>query len=233
MVWIGATVICQQASARWPPAGRRVAGAVEGGHGAFPIGGGNGATVGYVLGPSADHEIGDRVIAANPGVSTRHLVFRVNTQENNIWTVSSHGGPVGVQNAIDPATDPYNAYLSLFSGDSSDPPVASALARALAMKQSALDNAIGELAALRSKLGTSDRQRLDMHTQALRDIERTLQSSATSAACAPVPLSMPKLDLYADANHELLGQLFFKISAWAFACDHHARSQLQLEREYQ
>jgi hypothetical protein len=190
------------------------------GTGAFPIGGGNGATVGYVLGPSADHEIGDRVIKENPGVSTRHLVFRVNTKENNIWSVSSHGGPVGQQNAIDPATDPYNAYASLFAGDAKDPAAVAALAKAMAMKQSALDNALSELTSLRAKLGKSDQQRLDMHAQALRDIERTLQATTNSAACSPVPLATPKVDLYDDANHEVLGQLFFKISAWAFACDH-------------
>jgi Protein of unknown function (DUF1552) len=190
------------------------------GTGAFPIGGGNGATVGYVLGPSADHEIGDRVLQANPGVSTRHLVFRVNTEENNIWSVSSHGGPVGQQNAIDPATDPYNAYTSLFAGDSKDPAVVTALAKTMLMKQSALDNAIGEIATLRAKLGTDDQQRLDMHTQALRDIERTLQSTNSTPACSPVPLPTPAVALYDDANHEVLGQLFFKISAWAFACDH-------------
>jgi len=190
------------------------------GTGAFPIGGGNGATVGYVLGPSADHEIGDRVIKAEPGVSTRHLVFRVNTKENNIWSVSSHGGPVGQQNAIDPATDPYNAYASIFAGDSQDPAAVAALAKAMAMKQSALDNALSELTNLRAKLGRSDQQRLDMHAQALRDIERTLQSTTNTAACSPIPLATPKVDLYDDANHEVLGQLFFKISAWAFACDH-------------
>ena len=189
------------------------------GTGAFPIGGGNGTTVGYVLGPSADHEIGDRVLKDNPGVTTRNLVFRVNTKENNIWSVSSHAGPVGTQNAVDPETDPYNAYATLFAGDSKDPSVVQALAKRMAMKQSALDNAIGEIASLRAKLGTDDQQRLDQHTQALRDIERTLQST-TSAACNPTPLALPQLDLYDDTNHVALGSLFFQISAWAFACDH-------------
>jgi hypothetical protein len=190
------------------------------GTGAFPIGGGNGTTVGYVLGPSADHEIGDRVLQANPGVSTRHLDFRVNTQENNIWSVSSHAGPVGVQNAVDPETDPYNAYASLFAGDTKDPTALAALAKRMAMKQSALDNAIGEISALRAKLGAADQQRLDMHTQALRDIERTLQASDSGVACAPMPFATPAPDTMNDANHEALGQLFFKVSAWAFACDH-------------
>ena len=86
----------------------------QSGVGAFPIGGAD-TTIGYVLGPSADHEIGDRVIKDNPGVSTRNLVFRVNTRENNIWNVSSHAGPIGRQNPVNPETDPYNAYASLFS----------------------------------------------------------------------------------------------------------------------
>ena len=189
------------------------------GAGAFPLGGAD-QTIGYVLGPSADHEIGERVIKANPGVSTRHLVFRVNAKENTIWNVSSHAGPIGQQAPVSPETDPYNAYMSLFAGDSKDPAIMKALAKRLAMKQSALDNAIGELGSLRAKLGTSDQQRLDQHTQALRDIERSLTGTSSGDACAPMPLAAPKINVYDDANHVQLGQLFFKVSAWAFACDH-------------
>ena len=189
------------------------------GAGAFPIGGAS-TTIGYVLGPSADHEIGDRVLQQNPGVAQRHLVFRVNTRENNIWDVSSHAGPVGQQNPVNPETDPYNAYTSLFAGDTKDPTVAAALAKGLAMKQSALDNAIGEISSLRAKLGTADQQRLDQHTQALRDIERNLMTTNTSSACNPTPFATPAIDVFDDTNHVELGQLFFKASAWAFACDH-------------
>lgn len=189
------------------------------GAGAFPLGGVD-RTIGYVLGPSVDREIGDRVLKDNPGVAARHLVFRVNTKENNIWNVSSHAGPVGQQNPVNPETDPYNAYTSLFSGDSKDPAVLSALTKRMAMKQSALDNAIGEIATLKTKLGKGDQQRLDAHTEALRDIERTLQSSTGGMACNPMPFATPKLNLYDDVNHIELGQLFFKASVWAFACDH-------------
>jgi hypothetical protein len=188
------------------------------GAGAFPIGGAD-QSIGYVLGPSADHEIGDRVLKDNPGVSTRHLAFRVNTRENNIWNVSSHAGPAGQQSPINPETDPYNAYTSLFSNESKDPAVISALAKRIAMKQSALDNAIGEISSLRAKLGVADQQRLDQHTQALRDIERTLSGTNGGIACAPMPFASPKLDVFDDENHVELGQLFFKVSAWAFACD--------------
>ncbi len=188
------------------------------GAGAFPLGGAD-QTIGYVLGPSADHEIGDRVLKANPGVSTRHLVFRVNSKENNIWNVSSHAGPIGQQAPVSPETDPYNAYMSLFAGDSKDPAVMAALVKRIAMKQSALDNAIGEIGSLRAKLGKADQQRLDQHTEALRDVERTL-TSTTSSSCNPIPFATPKLNVYDDTNHIALGQLFFKASVWAFACDH-------------
>ena len=187
------------------------------GAGAFPIGGA-GQTIGYVLGPSADHELGARVLADNPGVSTRHLVYRVNTRENNIWDVSSHAGPAGQQSPVNPETDPYNAYTSLFANDSKDPAVLSALAKRVAMKQSALDNAIGEISSLRAKLGVADQQRLEQHTQALRDIERTL-NGINAVACAPMPFAAPKLNVFEDEEHVELGQLFFKVSAWAFACD--------------
>jgi hypothetical protein len=121
---------------------------------------------------------------------------------------------------VNPETDPYNAYASLFSGDSKDPAALAALSKRIAMKQSALDNAIGELSTLRGKLGTADQQRLDQHTQALRDIERALSSATSGGACSPVPFATPKLNVFDDNNHVELGQLFFKVSAWAFACDH-------------
>ncbi len=46
------------------------------------------------------------------------------------------------------------------------------------LRKSALDNALAETAALRSRLGTSDRQMLDSYQEGLRDIERRLQTIA-------------------------------------------------------
>jgi hypothetical protein len=92
----------------------------ESGEGSYPIGGGNGVTIGYVLGPSADHEIGDRVLAANPSVKYRHLVYRVGQKNNDIWNMSSHAGPVGTQNPVQPETDPYAAYARIFTFGADD-----------------------------------------------------------------------------------------------------------------
>src|SRR5262245_9251059 len=185
------------------------------GEGSYPIGGTD-KSIGYVLGPSADYAIGDRVLASTK-VPHRHLVYRVQGTDNNIWNLASHGGPVGTQNPIPPETDPYAAYARIFNFNS-DPAAEAAALRRLKMKQSALDLVVAETTALTKRLGADDRHRMEQHTEALRDIERALQAPGGGAACAAVPLGNPE-DPYIDENHELMGELFFKISAMAFACD--------------
>jgi hypothetical protein len=190
----------------------------ESGEGSYPIGGKEGVTIGYVLGPSADHEIGDRVLQANPGLKYRHLVYRVGQKNNDIWNMSSHAGPVGTQNPIQPETDPYAAYARIFSFGADDAAAKAAIEKRLLKKQSALDLVLDEAGSLQSKLGSADKARIQLHMDALRDIERTLSSGNGSVACQPFELGT-KLDPYNDDKHEAIGKLFQKISVLAFACD--------------
>ncbi len=184
------------------------------GAGSFPIGGTEDQTIGYVEGPSADYAIGERVIQADPSVAHRHLVYRVGDKSNNIWNLHSHAGPIGEQNPVPPETDPYAAYARLFG--SNDPAAQQAVQRQLDKKRSALDLVLGDLGSLEKRVGAADKRKLEQHTQALRDIERTLTGSATG--CGTLDLGA-KLEVYKDDNHAAVGQLFFKISALAFACD--------------
>lgn len=193
----------------------------ESGSGSYPIGGKDGVTIGYVLGPSADHEIGERVLQANAGVKYRHLVYRVGQKNNDIWNMHSHAGPVGTQNPVQPETDPYAAYARIFSfgdGAVTDTAAQAEIERRLLKKQSALDLVLEEAGSLETKLGSADRARVQQHMDALRDIERTLSSSNGSAACQPFDLG-EKLEPYRDDNHEAVGKLFQRISTLAFACD--------------
>jgi hypothetical protein len=187
------------------------------GTGSYPIGGAT-TTIGYVLGPSVDRAIGDRVLAANPTMPYRHLVYRVGGKRNDIWNLHSHAGPVGTQSPIPPETDPYAAYARIFTFNATDQAAQAAIKQRLAKKQSALDLVIDEAGSLRTNLGAKDQEKLDLHTQSLRDIERTLQGGSVAAGCVPVALGTP-IDPYADANHAVVGGLFFKIMAMAFACD--------------
>jgi hypothetical protein len=190
----------------------------ESGEGSYPIGGAEGVTIGYVLGPSADHEIGDRVLTANPSVKYRHLVYRVGQKNNDIWNISSHAGPVGTQTPIQPETDPYAAYARIFSFGTDDAAAKAAIEKRLLKRQSALDLVLDEAGSLQSKLGAADKARIQMHMDSLRDIERTLSAGNGAVACQPLTLGA-KLDPYSDDNHEAIGTLFQKISVLAFACD--------------
>jgi hypothetical protein len=183
------------------------------GEGSFPIGGTEDQTIGYVLGPSADYALGDRVVKAEPSVPYRHLVYRVGDKSNNIWNLHSHAGPEGEQNPVPPETDPYAAYARIFG--SGDPAAEQAAMRQLEKKKSALDLVLSELTALDKKVSASDRRKIEQHTTALRDIERTLQGAN---GCGTLELGN-KLDPYKDDNHAAIGELFFKISTLAFACD--------------
>jgi hypothetical protein len=188
------------------------------GEGSFPIGGSDGKTIGYVQGPSADYVIGERVLAMNPDIPYRHLVYRVGDKGNNIWNLHAHAGPEGQQSPIPPETDPYAAYARIFKFASGDAAANAALAKRLAKKQSALDLVTSELGSLKSKLSADDQRKLDQHTEALRDIERTLSEGNATAACKATDLGT-KVDAYSQDNHITMGELFFKISTLAFACD--------------
>lgn len=194
------------------------------GAGSFPIGGtcdangNNCQLIGYVKGPSVDKAIGDRVVADNPSVPQRHLNFRVGGNNNNIWNQSAHAGPEGTQAPIPPEVNPFTAYTRIFSG--LDFTGQAALARRLAMKQSALDLVNAELNGLKPKLGVADRARLELHTESLRDIERGLMtpSGTEKESCGPLTLGAG-FDHLNGANFDKVGQLFFKIIAMSFACD--------------
>lgn len=188
------------------------------GAGSFPIGGTEDQTIGYVEGPSADYAIGERVLAADPTLPHRHLVYRVGARHNDIWNLHSHAGPVGQQNPVAPETDPYAAYARIFSFPGTDPEAEAALREQLAKKRSAIDLVLGELGELRAQVDAADRRKIDQHTEAVRDIERALTEGPTTSACAPLELGA-ELDPYQDDNHVAIGELFFKISALAFACD--------------
>jgi hypothetical protein len=187
------------------------------GSGSFPIGG-TSDFIGYVLGPSIDRAIGDRLLVDNPALPQRHLNFRVGDNGGlNIWNVTAHQGPEGVQAPIAPDTSPFNAYSRLFmrlsfAGQQT-------LARRLAMRQSALDLVNGELNALLPKVSSVDRMKLQQHSDALRDVERQLTAMQSSQpSCQALSLG-DTFDVYNDDNHQQVGLLFFKIIAMSFACD--------------
>ncbi len=208
------------------PAGQRSDGHQQGGSalapwksgsGSFPIGGAPGQTIGYVLGPSIDRAIGERVQAANPMVPFTHFNFRVGQRNNDIWNQHSHRGPIGTQNPIPPETDPFAAYTRIFAGV--DPAARDAALRRVRMRQSALDVVKAELAELNPKLSADDKRRLDQHGESVREIERSLSGMASNVPACTTFATGTAVDSYSEANWWTVGRVFAKIIAMGFACD--------------
>jgi Protein of unknown function (DUF1552) len=186
------------------------------GSGSFPIGG-TSDSIGYVLGPSIDKELGDLLTAQNSSLRFKHLYFRVGGNSSNIWNTHAHAGPVGTQSPLAAETNPFAAYTRIFAGV--DPAAQQALQRRLAMRQSALDLVKGELSTLRAKVSASDRARLDLHAESIRQVERGLGSMLpVGGACSTLNFGAT-FDTQSDAKWREVGTLFFKLSAMAFACD--------------
>lgn len=183
------------------------------GSGNFPVGGAS-RTIGYVLGPSADYAMGERLVQSGVRVPFRHLVYRVGGRHNDIWNIAAHGGPSGNKNPIAPETDPQAAFDRLFSfSDPNDP----GTQRQRLMRQSVLDLVLDETNALSRELARADARKLELHLDSLRDIERSLEPSVRPS-CEIAELAAVA-DPYDDANHALVGQTFYRILSRALACD--------------
>lgn len=190
------------------------------GEGDFPVGGEE-RTIGYVLGPSIDYEIGERMLVAEPTLPYRHLVYRVGDRHNDIWNLSAHAGPLGVKNPVFPETDPYAAFARLFGADGQDAGAQAELRQRLTLKASMLDLVQQENTVLSAALGGDDRRRVEQYADALRDIERTLSSAEETSSCAAEGSSIlgEPVEVYSHDNHEAVGAAFQKVIALALACD--------------
>ncbi len=196
------------------------------GAGSFPIGGQDGKFIGYVTGPSIDKDMGTRIAKENASIRFPFLNVRVGYRENHIWNTHCHAGPVGMQSPIAPETNPFDVYKRVFTGVgmNDDAAAQAALARRIAMKQSALDVVKPEMDSLKKIVSKADNARLDAHYEAIRTIERGLGSTMQpmASACQPNSLSMAfasPYDVFDQKRHREVGFLFYKIMAMAFACD--------------
>jgi hypothetical protein len=167
-------------------------------------------------------------------ISTRCLSYSHDTQDVEISHPES--GTAREHVPLLPDTSPHELYTRLFEGFSpgSD---AEALANRLAMKQSVLDSAVREIDRLATLLPATERDKLDAHAQAIRELERALSDSvnAQPGECPSVPEPDPArvaltggaTTSYANPVAESsdtervqqLGELFFLLIRTAFQCD--------------
>ena len=145
---------------------------------------------------------------------------RVITGEGTTIQYISHNGP---DNANPPELNPRALFDRLFMGVGSQPTAAEAPADAALrmLKKSVLDTVLEDLTAMRQRVGTSDKARLDQHTESIRAIERRLQADpmlaapACSSATAPAELTAMNNREPIEERMNAMGDLL----ALALSCD--------------
>ena len=106
---------------------------------------------------------------------------------------------LGKGQPINPIGDPYATYMEIFggapvgggaNGGAEDP----AIKRLMTQRKSILDYVGKNLEAFKTRLGADDKMSIEAHFNSVRDLERQLQSSGSSAACGGAPGTMIDLN---------------------------------------
>ncbi len=203
--------------------------------------GGNGNRTGWGSGPSIDQVVA-RAFGPNmpyqrapdqadPEVPFRTLELGVQSGQPNSLNRMIYSDN---EQPLHPEVNPRAAFDRLFVGalQSQDP---EAVARARAEKRAVLDLVTSQLNRLRTRVGAEEMQKIDNHAEALRAIERRLDSTTDFSACTP-----PDAAMFPGANGQRLNNASFPteinammdITTQALACDLTRVASLQISRGF-
>jgi hypothetical protein len=164
----------------------------------------------------ANHASIDQYVAARIGGETIYpsLELGVAVQGSDVGARISYRGP---GQPVPSENSPYVMFDRLFGEAAADP---AALQRKVARRQAVLDAVSGQYSALRDRLGADDRQKLEIHLQAVDDIQTRLAKGVVEfgGECQPLDQGAP-LDPERVSNMPAIGKLQMDLLAMAFACD--------------
>ena len=168
-------------------------------------------------GASVDQKIAQKIGAGLPFASLQFAVRIVygDTNSRPLWS--------GAGKVVPAMQSPWDAYKRVFANVSSTPaPGTMTPAKPkVDLRKSALDYALADTAALRMRLGATDRDLLDSYQDSLRDIERRLSGLTTVPApmgCAP-PMLGSAVDVKAESNYPAIGKLQMDMMVAALQCN--------------
>ena len=117
----------------------------------------------------------------------------------------------GARQPVPPEDDPLAAFSRLFGNASPE---------LREKRRSVLDSVTADYAALDAKLGGADRQRLDAHLTAIREIEKGLDKAPFRPhGICQIPSYDRPADIYADASYDAVGKAQMDLLVMAMACD--------------
>lgn len=155
----------------------------------------------------------DQALANEIGKETafRSLEYGVDMRGQEPLKYISYRGPNQPNPAVD---DPRVMYERIFANFTPDEDAAAVQRRR--EDQTILEYSKGELSALKGRLPSEDRPRLEAHLEHIRSIEKRLDT--VSRECA-VPERPSAIDIRADDNFPALGKLQMDLMFQAQACD--------------
>jgi hypothetical protein len=163
----------------------------------------------------------DQVIADKIGADTRFKSIECGVgvglgppggQAVTAWTRMCYRGS---NQPLHPENSPYKVYGRVFAEVGSSP--AEAL-RLRGQRRSVLDALRADYTALVNRLGAEDRQRVESHLSALREIETSLDAGADSRTCGK-PDQGVAIDVLKNDNFPAVGKLHMDLIARTLACD--------------
>ena len=169
---------------------------------------------------SIDVFLGDKIGASSP---FRSLQLGVGaTFQSGAGSVSF----IGDKQQVTPDDDPLNAFTRVFGsvGGGADAELATR------KKQSVLDAVMGDLTALKSQLGATEKRKLELHTDSVREVEKRLMGGglSTAAGCAMPTFdrrgfSVNPMDYYPktyhkEENFKTVGLMQMDLTALALSC---------------
>lgn len=178
-------------------------------------------------GASLDQTLAQTISKGSPFESLQFAVRIVygDTNSRPIWS--------GAGRVVPAMQSPWDAYTRIFTGSAAPTTTTTTTAAKPAaskpdLRKSALDNALNETSAIRTKLTPSDRVRVDSYQDSLRDIERRLVSvSAPAQAGCTQPKLPTKVDPANEANYPAVGKLQMDLMVAALQCGQTRVASLQ------
>jgi hypothetical protein len=186
-----------------------------------PFAGVGAEPAGWAAGPSVDQRIAEAV-AGMTQLRSLELGVQVGTADN--WGRMSYRV---ANQPLPPQDDPAAVYDTVFADLHTDPGV---LARLRQRRQSILDTVGGEYTRLSSRLGAADRQRLDAHLAAVREVETRLTTDLTIANPACHDPTVTPVTKDANDSFPAVGSLQMDLLVMALACDITRVASLQWSR---
>ncbi len=186
-----------------------------------PFAGVGAPPAGWPTGPSVDQRISDGLAAPTP---FRSLELGVQVGAADNWGRMIYQA---ANQPLPPMDDPAAVYDTVFSDLHTDPGV---LAQQRARHKSILDAVGAEYTRISGQLGSSDKQRLDAHLQAVREIETRLTTDLTESNPACSDPIVPTVAAQSNDSFPTVGGIQMDLLTMALACDLTRVASLQWSR---